>query len=247
MNAQFVGDIPVHSISFGNYNTWNTWKLFPTTRPLVAPPTPNTKLETVKGYDGYLDYTKVLSNTITFNDREGSWDFRVIETSMNSWKNVYNDIVDKIDGKYFDSIVLQDDPTYKYKGRLSVANWRNSGQETTITISYRLYPYKQLISDEVKDWLWDELDLTSTVDDIYYTSFHLYGDVWKSFVNPNNHTVPLTLTCSAPVQMTTVSKPFNLMRGENRNVVQLQPGVNTFLFKGTADVTVQYDMEKEIL
>ena len=78
MNAQFSNGVSVHSIWFGNYNTWNTWKLFPTTRPLVAPPKPDIKLETVKGFDGYLYYTKVLSNTITFKDREGSWDFRVI-------------------------------------------------------------------------------------------------------------------------------------------------------------------------
>lgn len=247
MNARFVDDNPVHSISFGSYNTWNTWKLFPTSRPLVAPPKPVTKLETVKGYDGYLDYTKVLSNYMTFQDREGSWDFRVIETTKNSWKNIYNDIVSKIDGVYFDSIVLQDDPTYKYRGRLFVDSWKNNQQETTITIKYRLYPYKTLVTSAVSDWTWDDLDLTSDVDDIFYTTFNLYGNVYKSFVNVSNHAVPLTLICGGNVKMYIGSKAMNLAAGTNQNVVQLQPGVNTYLFNGNCNVTVQYDMDKEIL
>ncbi len=247
MNAMFVNDVPVHSINFGSYNTWSTWHLFPTTRPLVAPPKPVTKLETVKGYNGYLDYTKVLSNYMTFQDREGSWDFRVIETSENSWKNVFNDIVSKIDGVYFDSIVLQDDPTYKYRGRLSVNTWKNNQQETTITISYRLYPYKILVSSEVSDWLWDTLDLTSTIDNIFYTTFNLYGDVWKSFINKSSHPVALNLTCGGPVKMYIGSKAMNLATGYNKGVVQLQPGVNTYKFNGNCNVTVQYDMDEEIL
>lgn len=247
MNATFVNDVPVHSISLGAYNTWNIWHLFPVVRPLVAPPIPVMKLETVKGYDGYLDYTKVLSNLITFKDREGTWEFRVIETSNNSWKNVYNDIVDKIDGKYFDSIILQDDPTHKYKGRLSVNGWKNNQQQTTITIGYRLYPFKTLASDSVKDWVWDDLDLTSTIDDIFYTSFRLYGDVWKSFVNVSHHEIPLNLTCGGPVKMYIGSSYIDLPTGEHKNIVQLQPGVNTYKFNGNCNVTVQYNMDEESL
>lgn len=247
MNVIFANDTPTHSISFGNYNTWNTWHLFPTTRPVVAPPKPVTKLETVKGYNGYLDYTKVLSNYMTFKDREGSWDFRVIETSENSWKDVFNDIVSKIDGVYFDSIVLQDDPEHKYKGRLTVNNWRNNQQETTISIGYRLYPYKMLSLPYATDWLWDDLDLTSQVDNIFYTSFKLYGDVWKSFINKSTHPVPLNLTCESSILMYIGSEPMTLAAGVNKNVVQLQPGVNTYKFNGNCNVAVQYDMDEEIL
>lgn len=248
MNAFFVNDVPVHSITFGSYNTWERWHLFPTTRPLIAPPKPVTKLEKVNGYNGYLDYTKVLSNYMTFSDREGSWDFRVIETSQNSWANVYNDIVDKLNGKYFDSIVLQDEPTYKYKGRLTVSTWKNNQQETTITIKYRLYPYKILVSSSVKDWVWDDLDLTSNVDDIYYSHFRVDGSAWKSFINPSSHPVPLTLTCAASITMTTLNNPFNLMAGVNKNCATLQPGVNTFHFTGNCNrVDVKYNMDEESL
>lgn len=246
MNARFVNDTPVHSITLGAYNTWDTWKLFPTTRPFVAPPKPVTKLETVKGYNGYLDYTKVLSNYMTFKDREGSWEFRVIETSKNSWKDIFNDVVSKLDGKYFDSIILQDDPTHRYKGRLGV-EWKNNQKETTITIKYRLYPYKILISNSVKDWLWDDLDLTSQVDDIFYTSFRLYGDNYKSFVNVSNHAVSLSLTCGGTIKMWIGDRAMTLAAGTNKNVVQLQPGVNTYKFNGNCNVTVSYDMDEEML
>ena len=252
MNAYFVDDSPVHSISLGAYNTWSNWHLFPTTRPLVAPPKPVTKLEKVKGFNGYLDYTKVLISSMTFEDREGSWEFRVIETSANSWKDVFNDIVSKLDGVYFDSIVLQDEPTYKYRGRVTINSWKNNQQQTTIQINYRLNPYKRLIDSEAKDWLWDELDLTSTEDDIYYTSFAVNGYAYKSIINPNSHSVSATLNTSAAITCSrvtgdSISKAFQIPRGNNENVLTLQPGVNVFLFKRNATVGLSYIMDKEVL
>ena len=252
MNAYFVDDSPVHSISLGAYNTWSNWHLFPTTRPSVAPPKPVTKLEKVKGFNGYLDYTKVLSSSMTFEDREGSWEFRVIETSTNSWATVFNDIVSKLDGKYFDSIVLQDEPTYKYRGRVTINSWNNNQQQTTIQINYRLNPYKRLIESKLKDWLWDELDLTSTVDDIFYTSFTVNNWVYKSIINPNAHNVQVSLNCSAPITCVRVThstggSPYALPQGQNNNAFLIAPGVNVFKFTGNATVGISYITDKEIL
>ena len=253
MNVYFANDNPVHSISLGAYNTWSNWHLFPTTRPLVAPPKPVTKLEKVKGFNGYLDYTKVLSSTMTFEDREGSWEFRVIETSANSWEAVLNDIVSKLDGQYFDSIILQDEPTYKYRGRLSVNSWKNDQQKTTIQINYRLNPYKRLVESETKDWLWDELDLTSDVDDIYYTSFKVDGYVYKSIINPNAHNVGVDLNCSSAINMLHTSdvgtsiKATTIPRGLTKSAITLTPGVNHYYFTGNATVGISYIMDKEIL
>lgn len=243
MNAYFIDDRPVHSISFGIYNTWENWHLFPTTRPLIAPPKPITKLEKVKGFNGYLDYTKILNPSMTFEDREGSWEFRVIETSANSWAEVFNDIVSKIDGVYFDSIVLQDEPTYKYRGRLTVNSWKNNQQQTTIQINYRLNPYKRLISSTTKDWLWDELDLTSNVDNIYYTSFNVYNYAYKSIINPNAHAVAADLNCSA----TCAVDGQTLVTGMNKSALILQPGVNHFYFTGNVTIGLSYIMDEEVL
>lgn len=241
--SYFLDIDPGHSISFGSYNTWDTWHLFPTTRPLVAPPKPNTKLEKVKGFNGYLDYTKVLSNTMTFKDREGSWEFRVIEIYQNSWKDVFNDIVSKIDGKYFDSIVLEDDPAYKYRGRVTINSWRNNQQETTIQINYRLNPYKRLVDSTTKDWLWDELDLSSNVDDIFYTSFNVNGYAYKSIINPNSHAVSADLNCSAACNVDNQT----LVAGMNKGVLTLQPGVNQFYFTGNSTIGLSYIMDEEVL
>ena len=243
MNAYFVDDSPVHSISLGAYNTWDNWHLFPTTRPLVAPPKPVTKLEKVKGFNGYLDYTKVLSSTMTFEDREGSWEFSVIETSANSWANVFNDIVSKLDGVYFDSIVLQDEPTYKYRGRVTINSWKNNQQQTIIQINYRLNPYKRLVSSTTKDWLWDELDLTSTEDDIFYTSFNVYGYAYKSIINPNSHDVSADLNCSAACNVGNQ----RLVAGMNKSALTLKPGVNQFYFTGNSTIGLSYIMDEEVL
>jgi hypothetical protein len=180
---------------------------------------------------------------MTFEDREGSWEFRVIETSANSWAEVFNDIVSKIDGVYFDSIVLQDEPTYKYRGRLTVNSWKNNQQQTTIQINYRLNPYKRLISSTTKDWLWDELDLTSNVDNIYYTSFNVYNYAYKSIINPNAHAVAADLNCSA----TCAVDGQTLVTGMNKSALILQPGVNHFYFTGNATIGLSYIMDEEVL
>ena len=189
---------------------------------------------------------------MTFEDREGSWEFRVIETSVNSWKDVFNDIVSKLDGVYFDSIVLQDEPTYKYRGRVTINSWKNNQQQTIIQINYRLNPYKRLVSSTTKDWLWDELDLTSTEDDIYYTSFAVNSYAYKSIINPNSHSVSATLNTSEAITCSrvtgdSISKAFQIPRGNNENVLTLQPGVNVFLFKGNATVGLSYIMDEEVL
>ena len=64
-----------HSITIGDKNTWDDWKMIPSSRPVVAPPVEKVVSVDVPGRDG----TTYLSNSLTgypvFKSREGTWEF----------------------------------------------------------------------------------------------------------------------------------------------------------------------------
>ena len=41
-------------------DTWDDWKLIPSSRPVIAPPIERTKFATVPGRDGSLDYSQTV-------------------------------------------------------------------------------------------------------------------------------------------------------------------------------------------
>lgn len=55
-----------------NYiDTWDDWKLIPSSRPVIAPPIERTKFVPVPGRDGALDYSRTPANRPTYDDRTG--------------------------------------------------------------------------------------------------------------------------------------------------------------------------------
>lgn len=144
-----------HSITIGDKNTFDDWHLFSPTRPVVSPPSPKTSYVDVLGMNGSLDYTEALTSTPRYNDREGSWEFIVLNPGdvpqysiemegvhVYAWAELYSKIMKYLHGKYFDRIVLEDDPMFTYKGRLWVNEWRSDQNWSRIVINYRLKPFK---------------------------------------------------------------------------------------------------------
>ena len=142
-----------HSITIGEKNTWDDWRLVPSSRPLISPPPVNTNYAEIIGGDGLIDLTTSLTNHPTYGNRTGSWEFIVINNgqipyaiSMGDWASRYSNIMNYLHGKYFDKIILDDEPIYYYSGRLSVAEWNSAKGNSTIRINYNLDPYKRLVS-----------------------------------------------------------------------------------------------------
>lgn len=132
---------PGHSIYIGTYNTWTTWHLFPKTRPFIAPAEPKLKIEDADALkNNVIDSSNALSSQMFFKDREGTWEFKFIETYPNAWKDVYYDIYNKLNGSRYDYIALEDDLAYYYSGRITVESWENDGQDTTIKLHYVVNP-----------------------------------------------------------------------------------------------------------
>ena len=135
-----------HSITFGEKNTWTDWHLVPSTRPVVNPPKPKTQYVDIPGADGSIDLTDSLAGRPVFSDREGSFDFIVlndynIDNYNYNWIDVYTEILQYLHGRRM-TMFLEDEPEYYYEGRFEVNNWTTDANNSTISINYVLNPYK---------------------------------------------------------------------------------------------------------
>ena len=123
-------------------NTWFDYKIIPTSRPFVAPPSPKTIYLDVPGKNGKLDYTEALLGRPAFSNRSGSWDFIFTNDGI-STNEVLLKIRKELDGRLM-NVILEGDPNYYYRGRvqLSGIDSGSDGNGATFTLDYNLLPYK---------------------------------------------------------------------------------------------------------
>lgn len=241
------------------YNTWSDWHMAPKSRPFVAAPTVKTAYVDVPGADGSLDYTDALAGKARYANRTGSWEF-IIDNGYIDWFDVYSDILQKLNGRYFDRIVLDDDPRYFWKGRLSVKGDFSPRDYNMVTIEYNLDPYKRPVNaQDVNWWRWNSL----FGNIITYGPFQVNGTKARNFVNDGDTDIVanMNLTSSMDIfpydgttktQSNMFSSDFykdleawggiHMSAGDNEFIIK--PGDNYYLFHGTGNVNVEYERGK---
>lgn len=249
----------VHSIIFGDKNSYDDWHLVPTNRPDVNPPEVKTQYVEVLGVDGDLDYTEVLGG-IKYKNRKGSWEFLVLNDFIN-WYTLCSNIMSYLHGKVL-RVVLEDDPLYYYEGRLSLDATKSDKNNSKITIGYNFKPYKiprASTGGEIPgytgeggssggkltagDWLWNELFEV----EITYGVFDVLSSKWRNFYNGTEEDVPVSVTCSSPMVVTLPDEStINLPDGTTQNAFTLAPGDNIMLFTGNGRVTLDYYMGRAL-
>lgn len=137
-----------HSITFGDKNTWNDWHLVATSRPVFNPPSLKRKTLDIPGGDGLIDVSEALTGYPVYNNREGSFEFVVMNDYL-EWQEAYSTISDYIHGQKMTAF-LEDDPSYYYEGRFTVSNWKSDKNYSLITIDYDVAPYKRRFSESSK-------------------------------------------------------------------------------------------------
>lgn len=142
-----------HSIYFGDKNTWDDWHIVSSSRPVLAPPTQKTKYVDIPGADGVLDLSTSLTGYPVYNNREGSFEFLVMN-GYKDWTVLYSEIMEHLHGQKM-RLVLEDDPGYFYEGRFSVNEWKSSHPWSTLSINYNVGPYKWSKELSTDEWLWD--------------------------------------------------------------------------------------------
>ncbi len=145
-----------YSISFANeddgiakaINTWNTWHIFPTTPPVVAPPERKISAIEIPYTDGALDVSDVLTHYPTYNNRTGSFNFG-FAPGYGATIERYRDIVRALHGKrkklWMTDVTPEDfdrNGLFYFIGRFTVGEYQNAEPYSTFDISYELEPYE---------------------------------------------------------------------------------------------------------
>lgn len=172
-----------HSVIFGDKNTYDDWKIVPSSRPVINPPTQKTVILDIPGADGVLDISEALTGYPVFNNREGSLEFIVLNDYPSyRWEQVYSNIVTYLHGKQM-RMILEDDPNYFYDGRFHVDNWSSQKDWSRITIKYSVGPYKWSTHTSIDtDWLWDPFNFETD-----FISASLFKDIEVSNVPKTLH------------------------------------------------------------
>lgn len=150
-----------HSITFGDKNTWDDWRLVPASRPVFNPPAQKTKVIDIPGGDGVIDLSQALTGYPIYQNRTGSIEF-IVMNDFRAWQVAYSEIMDYLHGQSMRA-VLEDDPEYFYEGRFVVNSWKSEKDWSRITIDYDLNPYKWALQSSTDEWLWDPFNFQNGV------------------------------------------------------------------------------------
>lgn len=156
-----------HSVTFGEMNTWDDWRLVPSSRPVFNPPEQKVKTLDIPGGDGVIDLSQALTGYPVYQNRKGSMEF-VVMNDFKPWHMAYSDINDYLHGQRLRAF-LEDDPEYFYEGRFTVNAWKSEKDWSKIVIDYDVGPYKWRQESSIDDWLWDPFNFQNGI--IYPTLF----------------------------------------------------------------------------
>lgn len=170
----------MHSITFGDKNTWKDWHLIAKERPRFTPPAKHTNYVDVPGMSGSLDFSDLLTGYPTYQDREGEFVFYISNEYWSkeySYVNLLNEIIEYLDQSSMRA-VLEDDQDWFYVGKFNVSNYAPEYPWGEITISYKVSPYKWNHIDSVDDkWLWDPFSFINGV---------IQSGIYKDKLIPND-------------------------------------------------------------
>lgn len=252
----------VHSISFGDagrksdiksgqwLNSFVTWHMVPTSRPLVNPPSVPTEYVTIPNLDGVIDLTETLGeeHAVHYGMRTGSWEFVVLhELNNTSWHTVFDSLMTNLHGKEL-RVALSDDPSWYYQGRIFVNQWRSDPHHSIVVLNYELDPWKYTFDTTGDhDWQFDDV-IERKETKILYARFVVDGSKFRDFVyTGSDNQRPIFYTEQTGIRAQVYNainekirgKITDLTPGYNRyEGLQLRNGHNEFKFTGNGVVTI---------
>lgn len=225
------------SVKFGDsIDTWETYRIVPTSRPDVNPPTAKTNYADVYSVNGPLDLSEALTGFMLYDSRRGSWEFYTKNRAM-PWPTLYQRLLNEIHGRKF-KVKLSNDQNFYYVGRILIREPKAPKTHTNITIEYILEPYKYELTSSLEPWLWDPFNFeTGIIRD--YAGLTVDGTL-SLFIPASGRPFIPTITASAAMEVTVNGTTYQLNAGENRITAILIDKDTTLTFSGSGTVSVYY-------
>lgn len=145
-----------------SYGSYTSFKLAPSSRPVIQPAKPYSKELTSNWLNGSIDISNILSakGLPSLGNKTCEIEFYVLNAldgiNAGQWYQRYDDILSSINGMK-SVLVLQDwiKPGIGYSwtyGRVSVKSWKSEKDRSKVTLSFKLLPYKLFDPTPPENW-----------------------------------------------------------------------------------------------
>lgn len=237
-------------------NTWDDWHIVPTSRPTLKLPDVNTNYVDVPGTSGSLDLSEALTGYPTYKDREGSFEFFIMNQYLTTsagdnlgynpgtegaWSETLENISLFLHGQKL-KMVLEDYPGKVYSGRFSIDDVKSEDIYTSLTIKYHLDALSTRVKYSKSLWLWDPLKFTAGTNKYTgveegdkgthitaYDNNEYSSATTISIVNDSSFPANVTINVTIDSVLVTQNGTVNLSEGSNSNgLLVAYPGTNTW-------------------
>ena len=134
----------LNDVIFNNEKSaFDEWNIV-LTKADVPLPDPKTSLVEIKGSDGVLDLSEVLTGDILYKNRSIKLTFEMMDDT--DYYDLISDISNYLHGRIV-TISLTNDEDYYYVGRASINQWKCSKRKGTIVITIDAEPYKYSVTE----------------------------------------------------------------------------------------------------
>lgn len=228
-------------VKFGSKHSYDDWGLILKSRPVISPPSPKTVYVDIPASDGIIDLTESLTGDVKYENRSITCEFNVID-ARNRWSNVYSEILDFLHGQEL-KVILDEDPTFYYIGRLTVNEWNSDKRTSTITIEGNVQPYKLEKYSSLEDWEWNPFNFENGIIRDY-RDVMVDEELTFTIEGRRKRIVPIFDVLSEEgngMDVTFNGVTYHLTDGMNRvlNIV-IKDGTNTLQFEGCGKVSIDY-------
>lgn len=242
-----------HSFMFGDRDSYYDFHLVPANKQYIANPPLITNYVSIPGASGQIDFTTLLTGSPIYGNREGSWEFYVLN-HIKPFEVIKQDLANYLHGRAM-KVVSSDDKMWYYYGRLTLNDDSSDINHSKITIDYHLDPFKYLMWATDEKWLWDPFDFdTGVIENVGKVRVVGFASVtldWGPQITVPTITVHSSDGNGMKVRQTRMWKDENgelqyieykehtFTDGKHKSDwVQLREGTNTIEFRGNGTVKI---------
>ena len=227
----------MNGVLFGSKHSYKDWGLLLAERPIISPAPVKGNYLDVPNANGLLDLTAKFGG-VKYGNRDIKMKFHIMH-DRKDWSELCSEIQDYLHGQDM-KIILDEDPTYYYTGRLTVDEWASSKVTSVIAISGYVFPYKLERFTSLEAWEWDNFNFEKGIIRDYKDL--VVDGVYKLEIEGKRMEVIPTFTVSGEsldVEFNGNTYTLPLGTSEILNII-LTEGHNTLTFTGHGKVSVLY-------
>ena len=209
----------LNDVIFNNEKSaYDDWDIV-LTKAEIPLPTPKTSIVDIKGADGVIDLSEVLTGDVLYNNRTMKLTFEMLND--NDYYSLITEISNYLHGTMV-TVTLNNDEEYYYKGRASINSWECVKRKGTIVITVDCEPYKYAVIETVRT-----VSVTGKTKSII-------------LINNRKRVCPI-LNVTGTITLTIDSVDYELAEGKQQlsNFILVE-GNNTIKISGNGTITITY-------